>query len=124
MTQWQQSVPEEAFDLVTVNATGYQIWSAIGRLSSGHSVRLIMNGVIGQEQWRYLVCTDLALTPQAILSYYLERWEVENFYRVAKQSLGWGDYQMREMHDFSKGGNPCLSECADMCELLSCSWAC
>ena len=97
VTQWQQGLPEEAFDLETVNATGYQVWSATGRLSSGHSVRLVMNRVVGHERWRYLVSTDLALTPQTILSYYLVRWEVENFYRVAKQSLGWGDYQMRDL---------------------------
>jgi len=97
VTQWQQSLPEKAFDLVTVNAIGYQLWSATGRLSSGHRVKLVVNRVIGQQRWRYLVSTDLSLTPQTILSYYLVRWEVENFYRVAKQSLGWADYQMRDL---------------------------
>jgi SRSO17 transposase len=91
--QWQQSLPETAFDLVTVNATGYQVWSATGRLSSGHAVKLVINRVVTQEGWRYLISTDLSLSPQTILSHYLVRWEVENFYRVAKQSLGWGDYQ-------------------------------
>jgi len=95
--EWRQGLPEEAFDLVTVNATGYKVWSATGRLSSGHRVKLVMNRVVGQQRWRYLVSTDLSLTPQTILSYYLVRWEVENFYRVAKQSLGWADYQMRDL---------------------------
>ena len=95
--QWQQSLPEGAFDLVTVNATGYQSWSATGHLSSGHAVRLVLNRPLGQQRWRYVVSTDLSLSPQTILSYYLVRWEVENFYRVAKQSLGWGDYQMRDL---------------------------
>jgi SRSO17 transposase len=95
--QWAQSLPKPAFDLVTVNTTCYKLWSTTGRLSSGHRVRLVVNRVIGQKQWRYLVSTDPALTPQAIISYYLARWEVENFYRLAKQSLGWGDYQMRDL---------------------------
>lgn len=95
--QWTQTLPQKAFDFVTVNATGYQVWSATGRLSSGHWVKLVMNRAIGQERWRYLVSTDLTLTPQMIISHYLVRWEVENFYRVAKQSLGWGDYQMRDL---------------------------
>ena len=95
--QWTQILPQEAFDFVMVNAAGYQVWSATGRLSSGHGVKLVMNRVIGQQRWRYLVSTDLSLTPQRIIGHYLVRWEVESFYRAAKQSLGWGDYQMRDL---------------------------
>jgi SRSO17 transposase len=95
--QWTQTLPKRAFDLVTVNTTCYKVWSFTGRLSSGHDVRLVVNRVIGQKKWRYLISTDHSLTPQAIISRYLNRWEVENFYRVAKQSLGWEDYQMRDL---------------------------
>jgi SRSO17 transposase len=95
--QWAQTLPKRAFDLVTVNTTCYKVWSATGRLSSAHRVRLVVNRVIGQKSWRYLISTDYSLTPQTIISHYLGRWEVENFYRVAKQSLGWGDYQMRDL---------------------------
>ena len=95
--QWAQALPKRAFDFVTVNTTCYKVWSATGRLSSGHRIRLVVNRVIGQKKWRYLISTDQSLTPQTIISYYLGRWEVENFYRVAKQSLGWGDYQMRDL---------------------------
>lgn len=95
--QWTQKLSEEVFDFVTVNTTGYAIWSHTGRLSSGHRVKLVINRVIGQKKWRYLISTDLAVTSQTIISHYLVRWEVENFYRVAKQSLGWGDYQVRDL---------------------------
>jgi SRSO17 transposase len=95
--QWVQNLPEKVFDVVTVNTTGYESWSATGRLSSGHRVKVVLNRAIGQTRWRYLISTDVTLTPQTIISYYLVRWEVENFYRLAKQSLGWGDYQMRDL---------------------------
>ena len=95
--QWKQTLPRRAFDLVIVNAACYQVWSCTGRLSSGHLVRLLVNRPFGQKGWRYLISTDLSLAPQTLISYYLARWEVENFYRVAKQSLGWGDYQMRDL---------------------------
>jgi hypothetical protein len=95
--QWAQTLPKQAFDLVTVNTTCYRVWSSTGRLSSGHSVRLVINRVIGQKKWRYLISTDPSPTPQAIIRRYLNRWEVENFYRVAKHSLGWEDYQMRDL---------------------------
>jgi SRSO17 transposase len=95
--EWAQALPKRAFDFVTVNTTCYKVWSTNGRLSSGHPVRLVVNRVVGQKKWRYLISTDQSLRSQTIISYYLGRWEVENFYRVAKQSLGWGDYQMRDL---------------------------
>jgi hypothetical protein len=94
---WAQALPKRAFDFVTVNTAGYKLWSTVGRLSSGHAARLVVNRIIGQKCWRYLVSTDCSLAAQTVISYYLARWEVENFYRVAKQSLGWGDYQMRDL---------------------------
>ena len=94
---WAQALPKRVFDFVTVNTAGYKLWSTVGTLSSGHAARLVINRVIGQQRWRYLISTDCSLTAQTIISHYLARWEVENFYRVAKQSLGWGDYQMRDL---------------------------
>lgn len=94
---WAQALPKRAFDFVTVNTAGYKLWSTVGTLSSGHAARLVINRVIGQQRWRYLISTDCSLTAQTVISHYLARWEVENFYRVAKQSLGWGDYQMRDL---------------------------
>ena len=95
--QWAQTLPKRAFDLVTVNTICYKVWSTTGYLSSGDQVRLVVNRVIGQRKWRYLISTNRSLPSQTIISYYRSRWEVENFYRVAKQSLGWGDYQMRDL---------------------------
>jgi hypothetical protein len=95
--QWAEALPKRAFDFVTVNTVCYKVWSKTGRLSSGHTVRLVVNRVVGRKKWRYLISTDRSLSPQTTISYYLGRWKVENFYRVAKQSLGWGDYQMREL---------------------------
>ena len=95
--QWVRSLPKRAFDFVTVDTTCYKVWASIGNLSSGHAVKLVINRTLETKRWRYVVSTDLSLTPQTIISYYRMRWEVENFYRTAKQSLGWGDYQMRDL---------------------------
>jgi SRSO17 transposase len=91
---WVKTMPKSAFDRVKVKGKFYKTWSACGRLSSGHQVKLVINRRVGHKKWQYLVSTDLDLSTQTILSYYLVRWEVENFYRAAKQLLGWGDYQM------------------------------
>jgi hypothetical protein len=58
---------------------------------------LVTNRRYHHQKWHYLISTDLTLSPHTILSYYLVRWEVENFYRAAKQLLGWGDYQMHRL---------------------------
>jgi SRSO17 transposase len=95
--QWIKTIPKRAFDRVKVKGKFYKTWSAIGRLSSGHQVKLVINRRIGHKKWKYLVSTDLSLSSQTILSHYLVRWEVENFYRAAKQLLGWGDYQVLKL---------------------------
>jgi SRSO17 transposase len=95
--EWAEALPKRAFDFVTVNTAGYKLWSTVGRLSSGHTARLVVNRIIGHKGWRYLISTDCSLSAQTVISHYLVRWEVENFYRLAKQSLGWGDYQMRDL---------------------------
>jgi SRSO17 transposase len=98
--QWVQALPKRAFDLVTVNAQCYKVWSATGTLTNGQRVKLVINRTLGTlgQPWRYLISTDLSLSAATILSYYLARWEVENFYRATKQLLGWGDYQVRDLY--------------------------
>ena len=95
--QWVHSLPKRTFGFVTVDATYYKVWASIGRLGSGHRVKLVINRTLDTKGWRYVVSTDLSLTPRTIIAYYRMRWEVEIFYRTAKQSLGWADFQMRDL---------------------------
>jgi SRSO17 transposase len=95
--QWCQVIPASAFARVKVKGKRYKMWSALGYLSSGHRVKILFNRRIGHKKRHYLISTDLDLSPQALLRFYLTRWKVENFYRVAKQNFGWGDYQMRQL---------------------------
>jgi SRSO17 transposase len=94
---WVQTIANSAFDRVKVKGVRYKTWSALGRLSSGHQVKILFNRRIGHKKWRYLISTDLDLSPHTLLRFYLTRWEVENFYRAIKQNFGWGDYQMRSL---------------------------
>jgi hypothetical protein len=50
----------------------------------------------------YFLCTDLSLSPQTVLKYYLLRWpcEVDNWY--LKQALGLADYQMQKLEAIAK----------------------
>lgn len=92
--EWQAILPKSAFERVKLKDKHYKVWTAKGHLSCGQAVKTLVNRRIGVKKWHYLVCTDLDLSAKTIISCYLVRWEVENFYRAAKQILGWGDYQM------------------------------
>jgi len=97
--QWRDVLPKSRLERVKVKDTYYKVWtcSQIGTLSCGQQVTLLVNRRIGVKKWHYLISTDLTLSAQVILASYFIRWEVENFYRAAKQILGWGDYQMRDL---------------------------
>lgn len=94
VAQWVQA--QSSFDLVTVKRLEHTYWLAQGKLFSGHRVQMLANHSPNQP-WRYLICTDLTLDVKSMLAFYLLRWEVENFYRMAKHSLGWRDYQVRNL---------------------------
>ena len=94
---WVQTIARSTFVRVKVKGVFYKTWSVLGTLSSGHQVKILFNRRIGQQKWHYLISTDLELSARTFLRFYLTRWEVENFYRAAKQNFGWGDYQMRNL---------------------------
>lgn len=95
--EWQALLPKSAFERVKLKDNRYKVWTASGYLSCGQAVKALINRRIGVKNWHYLISTDLNLSAQTIIACYLVRWEVENFYRAAKQILGWTDYQMRAL---------------------------
>ena len=95
--EWQALLPKSAFERVKLKEKAYKVWTAQGRLSCGQVVKAVVNRRIGVKKWHYLISTDLDLCAKTIIACYLVRWEVENFYRAAKQILGWTDYQMRSL---------------------------
>lgn len=96
--EWQALLPKSAFERVKLKDHRYKVWSACGHLSCGQKVKALINRRIGFKKWHYLISTDLNLSAKTIIACYLVRWEVENFYRAAKQILGWTDYQMRALN--------------------------
>jgi len=96
--EWQAVLPKSAFERVKLNDKRYKVWATTGHLSCGQPVKALINRRVGIKKWHYLISTDLELSAKTIIAYYLVRWEVENFYRAAKQILGWGDYQMRALN--------------------------
>ena len=47
----------------------------------------------------YILSTDICLSNREIISYYLNRWDIEVSFRYQKDSLGLCHYEMRSLKD-------------------------
>ena len=86
-------------NLVTVGKRQYYVCRYEGHLNDlEHAVVLISypKDAFGVPRaLRAFICTDISLSTQEILNYYLERWTIEVFFRQAKQKLALDKYQIR-----------------------------
>ena len=85
-------------------ATTYLVRSLTGRLNQVpfDVCVLISKRTRRDKRPAYFLCTDLSLSPQTVLKYYLLRWpcEVDNWY--LKEALGLADYQMQKLEAIAK----------------------
>lgn len=51
---------------------------------------------------KYYICTDLTLSAQTILNWYLKRWPIEVDYWYLKQKLGLGDFRLHSYEAIHK----------------------
>ena len=71
---------------------------APGLINADHfSARWTRNIEATPGKYRFTTTSDDGIRVWVDNVLIIDRWEVENFYRVAKRSLGWGDYQMRDL---------------------------
>jgi len=91
------ALSQTQFDAETIAQRTYRLHQLEASLSNGVKGRLVVSrSWYGQtETTFFLFCTDLALTARQIVETYRRRWEIETFYRNAKQLLGLSDYQLR-----------------------------
>jgi len=90
------ALSETQFDAETIETRTYRLHSLEAKLSSGTKGTVVVSrSWYGQtESTFFLFCTDKSLTAKQIVKTYRSRWEIETFYRNAKQLLGLSDYQL------------------------------
>ena len=93
------SVTHKNFDLVTVKGRNYYVYRYEGNLNGIENAIVLFSypeKAFGKPKaLRAFLSTDVSLSTDEILSYYVCRWPIEVFFRQCKDKLALDSYQIR-----------------------------
>jgi len=81
---------------VSVHGKRHILAQRVGGLSKAGRVKLVLSRRPGDKAWVALITNELRWSAKTIVDHYLSRWGIELFFKMSKQYLGLGDYQMLE----------------------------
>lgn len=81
---------------VSVQGKPHTLAQRVGQLSKAGRVKLVFSRRPGESAWVTLVTNEVRWSPKTIVDHYLSRWGIELVFKMSKQYLGLGDYQMLE----------------------------
>ena len=88
-----------SFRSVTVKGRKYYVYRYEGNLHGIENAVVLLTFPEGKlfhmEALRAFLCTDASLSDTQILSLYVQRWEIEVFFRESKRRLAFDKYQIR-----------------------------
>ena len=89
----------ESFRTVTVKGHKYNIFRYEGSLNGIDNAVVLISFPVGAmgnpKALRAFISTDVSLSTQEILKLYVNRWEIEVFFRACKTKLAFDRYQIR-----------------------------
>ena len=92
-------IRKEDASLVTVGSRKYYVYRYEGKLNGIENAVVLItwpeDGFGNPKALRAFLCTDVNLTTEEILAFYVERWPVELFFRQSKGKLALDKYQIR-----------------------------
>ena len=93
------SVTHREFDLVTVKKRNYYVYRYEGNLNGIENAVVLLSypekAFGNPKALRAFISTNVALSTQEILSWYVCRWPIEVFFRQCKEKLALDGYQIR-----------------------------
>ena len=88
-------------DLVTVNNAKYYVYRYEGKLNGIENAVVLISWPVSAfknpKALRAFICSDISLETGAILEYYAQRWKIETFFALSKDTVGFGKYQIRSI---------------------------
>ena len=92
--RYGQNVLRRDAETIQVDQHRYRVAQRVGQLSKAGRVKMVFSRPIGQHRWAALVTNQLHWNAKTVVEHYLHRWRIEVFFKMAKQHLGLGDYQL------------------------------
>jgi len=95
------ALKESAFPLHTVTVKGrkYNIFRYEGNLNGIDNAVVLISFPVGEmnnpKALKAFISTDVSLSTEEILNFYVERWDIEVFFRDCKTKLAFDKYQIR-----------------------------
>jgi len=80
--------------MTSVRGKRYRLAERLGNLSKAGRIKLVFSRRPGETSWVALATNETRWSVQTVLSHYLFRWGIEVFFKMSKQHLGLGDYQL------------------------------
>lgn len=100
------SVTPSDFHLVTVKNKKYYVYRYEGKLNGIENAVVLLSypeKAFGNPRaLRAFLSTDVSLSTDEILSYYVCRWSIEVFFRQCKDKLALSTYQIRSAHGIKR----------------------
>lgn len=72
----------------------HRLAERVGRLSRAGRVKLVFSRRRRETSWIALATNGLRWSAQAVVGHYRSRWPIEVLFKMSKQHLGLGDYQL------------------------------
>jgi SRSO17 transposase len=79
---------------IAVRGKKHRLAERVGRLSKADRVKLVFSRRPGETAWIALATDQSRWGMKTVLAHYLKRWGIEVFFKMSKQYLGLGDYQV------------------------------
>ena len=102
----ESSVTQDKFDLVTVKKRNYYVYRYEGNFNGIENAVVLLSypekAFGNPKALRAFISTNVALSTEKILSYYVCRWSIEVFFRQCKNKLALDSYQIRSSHEIQR----------------------
>jgi SRSO17 transposase len=79
---------------VRVQGKAHRLAERVGRLSRAGEVKLVFSRRGHEKAWVVLATNQRQWSAKTIVAHYLQRWGIEVLFKMSKQHLGLGDYQV------------------------------
>jgi len=94
LSQYGKNVLRREGRSVKVREKKHRLAERVGRLSKLGRVKLVFSRRPNETCWIALATDETRWSASTVLSHYLNRWGIEVFFKMSKQYLGLGDYQL------------------------------